>query len=145
MIDLEAIRRRADSAIPGPWYWDGYVANGGYINLCTAHSGIVTIMSCRRKGMQGAQFEFIDRDGDEPWNKRSMVNRHTLFRSAEELAIFEVCPDATSVNDPRVYRTQVNGLRSANATFIAHARQDIDDLLALVDELQSRLDKQEAA
>lgn len=56
---------------------------------------------------------------------------------ARELAIFEVCPDATKRTDPRVYRADIVGVRHPDAEFIAHARQDVDDLLALVDELSS--------
>jgi len=139
MIDLDAIRQRAADATPGPWMWDGNLDNN-YFVLATAHSGIYTVMGCRRKGMQGAQFEFLDRAPGTDWDKRSWIQRDITFESATNLAIFEVCPEATSADDPRVYRKDIIGFRSANATFIAHARQDVDDLLAHIDQLQAELD-----
>lgn len=57
---------------------------------------------------------------------------------ASERAVFEVCRSATERTDDRVYRGDVVGFRNADATFIAHSRQDVDDLLALVDQIRER-------
>jgi hypothetical protein len=86
-----------------------------------------------RLGMQYAQPRFQRPDG--------LMDK----AATPGLPIFEVCPDAMSADDPRVYRDHIIGFRNGNAEFIAHARQDIDDLLALVDELTARLDEREAA
>lgn len=54
---------------------------------------------------------------------------------ARELAIYEVCPEATKRDDPRVYRADIVGVRHPDADFIAHSRQDVTDLLAAVDRV----------
>jgi hypothetical protein len=63
----------------------------------------------------------------------------SFYREARELAVYEVCREATSREDPRVYRADIVGLRDPNAEFIAHARQDVADLLAEVDRLRAAL------
>jgi hypothetical protein len=126
MSTIDEIRERAAAATRGPWAWFGHARNGMY--LATTHSGRQYVMSARRQGMQGAQFEFQD-EGEQ----------HGFLHPASELAIFEVCRDATSLDDPRVYRDNIVGFRSANAMFIAHARQDVDDLLAYINELEQEL------
>jgi predicted transcriptional regulator len=125
---IEEIRERAAAATPGPWGWFGHAKNDMY--LATTHSGRQYVMSTRRKGMQGAEFEFQD-EGES----------HGMLHPASELAIFEVCPEATSIKDKRVYRDNITGFRSANATFIAHARQDVDDLLKYIAVLEAELDQ----
>lgn len=62
-----------------------------------------------------------------------------LYHDARELAIFQVCPDATDREDPRVYRADIIGLRNANAVFIAAARQDVDDLVDALDAARAEL------
>lgn len=62
-----------------------------------------------------------------------------FYHCARDLAVFAVCPEATSRDDQRVYRADIIGLRNPNAEFIAAARQDVDDLLAEVDRLNALL------
>jgi hypothetical protein len=57
-----------------------------------------------------------------------------IYHYARDLAIYEVCPEATDRDDPRVYRADISGLRDPNAIFIAHARQDVADLLAEIEQ-----------
>lgn len=57
---------------------------------------------------------------------------------ARDLAIFEVCPEAISRDDARVYRADIIGVRHPDANFIAHSRQDVEDLLALVYKIRER-------
>lgn len=63
------------------------------------------------------------------------VHMHAL--DARELAVFEVCPEATERTDPRVYRADIIGVRHPDAEFIAHSRQDVDDLLAVIDAVEA--------
>jgi hypothetical protein len=56
----------------------------------------------------------------------------------EQQARYDVCPDAESREDPRVYRADYTP-RSPDAAFIAHARQDVDWLLDEVARLESLL------
>lgn len=65
-----------------------------------------------------------------------------FYHCARELAVYAVCPEATSRDDERVYRADIVGLRNPNAVFIAAARQDVDDLLAEVDRLTGLLAKE---
>lgn len=123
MIDLDAIRQRAAAATRGPWAWDGWHSSQS-IALVTQHSGMIYVMSFKRWGMQNAQPVF---------------NTGKMLVPASELPIFAVAPDATSVDDPRVYRSTLSGIRHPDATFIAHSRQDVDDLLAYIDELEAKI------
>lgn len=63
---------------------------------------------------------------------------HHMAVGARELAIFEVCPEATDRSDHRVYRADVIGIRHPDAEFIAHSRQDVDDLLAIIATIRDR-------
>lgn len=126
MIDLDAIRARANAADRGPWQWGGHLTYSGP-GLFTRHSsrGESSIMDFRRLDMQGAQPRFQRPNGLMEWANDPGV------------AIFEVCPEAMSIDDPRVYRDDIIGFRNGNAEFIAHSRQDVDDLLAEIDRLNA--------
>lgn len=128
-IDLAAIEARANAATPGPWAWFGNVDHNDFY-LATRHSGRRYVMSFRRAGMQNAQPEFQDYSG--PYGRMA---------PAKELAIYEVAPDATSRRDPyfNIYRADIIGFRNPDAEFIAHARQDVDTLIARVHELEQQL------
>lgn len=82
---------------------------------------------------------------EDPWGgtrtdpRMAFVDRkHMHALDARELAIFEVCPEAIDRNDPRVYRADITGVRHPDADFIAHSRQDIDDLLAMIEKVRER-------
>jgi hypothetical protein len=126
-IDIEAIRARANAATFGPWGWYGNV-DAKHFYLSTKHGGRQIVMGFRRFGFNGAQPEFRHRrqDGD-----------YFLLTPASDLAIYEVAPKATHRNDVNwnVYRGDIIGFRSPDAEFIAHARQDVDDLLTVVAKL----------
>jgi hypothetical protein len=125
-IDIQAIRDRAASATFGPWMWHGQYETKS-LTLCTKKGGMQYVMGFKRWGMQGAQPEF---------------NGFGRLTGAADLPVFQVAPDATSIDDPRVYRGTLVGIRHPDAEFIAHSRQDVDDLLAYIDELESRLEGQ---
>ncbi len=55
------------------------------------------------------------------------------MKKASELCIFEVCRDATSVKDPRVYRRDIVGFRAPDATLIAAAPELAEALIAVVE------------
>lgn len=121
--DIEAIRKRAAAATPGPWTWDGNI-DIKQVALTTVRQGRQYVMSFRRWGMQGVQPEFRI-DG--------------ILTPAAELPIYDVAPEATSREDPSVYRADFSAMRHPDAEFIAHARQDVADLLAYIDELEDQL------
>lgn len=102
---------------PGPWGWFGSTRTGVY--LATRHSGRRYVMDFVRKGFNGCEPRFQPgTDG---------------MKTATELAIFEVCRDATDEKDPRVYRTDVVGFRAADAHLIAAAPDMAEALEAFVE------------
>lgn len=121
--DIEAIRQRAAAAAPAPWRWRGNVDNHT-IRLSAPNSRPEsTVIDFVRWGMQQAL---------------PRLNVRGLMHRADEFAVFEVYPEATSRNHPRVYRGDIIGLRHPDADFMAHARQDIDDLLAYVAHMEGK-------
>jgi hypothetical protein len=76
-----------------------------------------------------------DQWDEEPTDTRIAVRDGWTLVPLESTAVYEVCPDATDRNDPRVYRADYRRTRSADAEFIAHARADIEWLLNKVKEL----------
>ncbi len=79
----------------------------------------------------------IDNYGEPRKECRLTFTRNGWHQEARRSVVFEVDRSAESRDDKSVYRADIVGLRFPNAEFIAHARQDIDDLLAEVDRLNS--------
>ena len=131
-IDLQAIRERAAAATPGPWFWRGDRSTQE-ISLDAKHPkwGVCEVMTFRRWGMQHAKPIFTDFDAC------------LLIPETEDHLIYQVCPEATSHRDPRVYRQTIAGIRHPDAVFIAAARQGVDDLLAHIDALEKRIHAQQ--
>lgn len=125
--DVDAIRQRAAAAMPGPWFWWGNVdvQNISLVGRRDRRAGVMTVMDFARWGMRGAQPLFCD--------ERGLL----IEASVDPMPVYQVCPSATSRHDPRVYRGDFLELRHPDAEFIAHARQDIDDLLAYVARLEA--------
>jgi len=67
------------------------------------------------------------------------------YQPVRDLVVFEVAPDATDREDPRVYRADVVGIRHPVAVFLEHAKADIDHLLAENAALRARLVPGDAA
>lgn len=107
------------SFTPGPWRWFGNTKHDFY--LATTHSGRLYVMGFERKGMRGAQPKFRGPNG-------AMV-------PASALPIFEVCREAESADDPRVYRKDIVGFRSPDAHLMAASPclyEAVVNLLSLV-------------
>lgn len=128
MSSLQEIRDRAAAATKGPWQWFGNV-DTREVYLSTVDRGRLFVMRFFRWGMQGAQPAFREPHADGPYG---------WMVKASERPVFEVCRSATKRTDDRVYRGDVVGFRNADATFIAHSRQDVDDLLAVIDQIRER-------
>jgi hypothetical protein len=120
---IEAIRARHAATTRGPWQWFGDTATW-QAYLATVNRGRIFIMRFYRWGMQSAQPAFQ--------SDHRMVN-------ASELARFEVQPDATSKDDPRLYRHDFVGIRHPDAIFLASSWADVELLLAEVDRLRALL------
>lgn len=126
-IDLEAIRARAESATPGPWWWAGERSTQRISINARSPIGACEVLTFWRWGMQNAKPVFSD-------NAKCL-----LLPDTEDRLIYQVCPDATSHEDPRVYRQTISGVRHPDAEFMVHSRQDVDDLLAHIDALEAQL------
>lgn len=125
-VDIEAIRARADAATPGPWHWYGNTATK-FLSLNTWKSGLgrCNVMDFARWGMHGARPRFAVDD---------------YMHDADEFAQWEVCHDAKTPGDPRLYRHDVDGIRHPDAEFIAHSRADVPALLASLDRVLALCD-----
>lgn len=87
------------------------------------------------RSMAQARFELLtDQWGEPAYDVRLRFggNDRASVGLAEDLAIFQVCRDATTRDDPRVYRADIVGFRNPNATFIAESRRIVDELRAEV-------------
>lgn len=133
---IAEIRARTDAATFGPWAWFGNTdAHNMY--LSTVEGGRVFVLRFERWGMQHARpvFAAVPTTRDPRESQRytgPMV-------PGDRLARYEVCPDATSRDDERVYRADLSGIRHPDAEFIAHAREDVPVLLAEIDRLRALL------
>lgn len=125
-IDLEAIRARRAAAAPGPWHWAGNTDSRNiYLASWRRGAGRCTVMDFARWGMQSARPRFIDSE--------------LFMNNADEYPVWEVSPESRRRDDPAVYRADIIDIRHPDAQLIAHAPQDIDDLLAEVDRLTAAL------
>lgn len=127
MSTIDEIAARANAATPGPWFWWGNAHGPSpHLYLFSQAFGRYVVMSFQRWGWQSAQPVFRDPETN-------------ILVPAQDVVRYQVCHEATSANDERVYRKQVDGIRHPDAEFIAHARTDIDTLLARVQELEEAL------
>lgn len=141
MTDIDAIRKRADAATPGPWGWFGNTDTRD-IYLSTRQWGRQFVMQFTRWGMNSATPVFCDGrtwSADPQSGPQSGMDfgESGGMTKAHEMPVYEVAPNATNRLDKGVYRADLAGIRNPDAEFIAAARQDVDDLLAEVDRLRA--------
>lgn len=89
------------------------------------------------------RIEYLEDEHGEPRTDPRLAfvdQEHWHALDARDLAIFEVCPTAANRQDPRVYRADIVGVRHPDAEFIAHSREDIDVLLALLAQVEALCD-----
>lgn len=107
--ELEQIKKRADAATPGPWFWD--TNRRFHVTMLKApQDGGTCVMDFVRWGMNGAQPRFND----------TQKIFGGILRTMEE------------------YDRDQNR-ENPNAAFIAHAREDIPALLAEIERLNTAL------
>lgn len=128
-----ATQLRDDLNLRGRWGWYGTLGGqrGDGPHLSTQRGGRWHVMRFARLGFGAAQPEF-------PVLRGAMWPLVVMSPGAE-IPVFEVCPEAASKDDPRVYRTNVTGFRSPVADYLAEV--DAETVLALLD----RIDELEAA
>ena len=126
---LTRLTHTADAVVAlgltGRWRWAGDTKWSGPW-LSTVGGGMRAVLGFRRKGMDSAQPTFPHLREGHSW---------PLMVKADEVPIFEVCPEATSKTDPRVYRQDIVGLRTPVAQYLAEV--DAETVLALVAEVRA--------
>lgn len=109
--DLTELRRLAEAATPGPWWWGGHKnrnAGGPVLTTSMPGYGWVTVMDSARCGMRGAQPRFR--------------NEHMVMVDSIDLAVQQVS-----------YRDDIKEIDHPDARYIAAA--DPSTVLALLDEI----------
>ncbi|ANJ26786.1 hypothetical protein [Agromyces aureus] len=134
---LEVVRERMQRATPGPWGWFGNT-KANHVYLATQRWGRHLVMDFARWGMQAAQPVFFGREDPAAISEGRVSNG--TYQPAAKVPVFEVARDALSADDGRVYRTDLVGLRNADAAFIANSRADVEWLVGEVDRLQGIVD-----
>jgi hypothetical protein len=115
MPDRDELRRLAEAATPGPWFWGGHRKWGMRLSWMRPGWGQTSVMDFVRQGMRGAQPRFAD--------------DQVMMRKAEDLAVLEV-----------PYREDIVAIDHPDARWIAAASPDVVlALLARIDELTAAL------
>ncbi len=152
-LDLDAIKARKDAATPGPWKWAGYT--DGSIELRTVGQGGRRIVTTVR-----TEPCLVELPGED-WSVTADACDSCLAESKKTMDpwLNYRCPKEANLdtvwlhdNDgdlirpanvwavrERPYRNDVASVDHPDAEFIAHARQDIDDLVAEVEALRAAL------
>jgi len=167
-IRIDAIASHLASITPGPWWWGGNVDCGDVEILRRGKFGtesVLRMLDVDRKpndrrvagieeyfsdshdpdGAAQAVEEFLFEDCGVPNKDPFMAfNVDGYMTPAKDLAVFEVCRDATSRSDRRVYRGDVVGVRHPDAEFIVAAPQYVRELLDIITELTDTISRLES-
>jgi len=122
---INEIRARLNAATPGPWEWDVNSAHRQAM-LMTTHSGRYIVMGFRRWGTQGAApvFQVYER------YKGDVIDRGSLGLARADILLKSMPGREHHVG----YDDYID---HPDAELIAHAYQDIQELLEYIDELES--------
>lgn len=120
---FDEIKARAAAATVGPWGWFGNVDNRD-VYLATVHGGRRLVLDFAPWGEQSAQPRFQE---------------DSVMVDGDQLVRYAVAPEATSREDPSVYRGDISGFRNGDAEFIAHSRADVEWLITEVEALRAEV------
>lgn len=158
-VDVDALQAVARAATPGPWHWAGNTDTGEpYLATWIKGAGRCQVLSIGydERSTTGREADQIRADarecdlGDpeelvETWaydafgqpnrDPRLEFMTDLMLVNARDLAIYEVAPNATSREDPAVYRADITGIRHPDAKFIAAASPEA--VLALIEQLRA--------
>lgn len=82
----------------------------------------------------------VDEYGEPMRDPRLTLNVDGMLTNARDLAVFEVAPQATTREDPQVYRADITGIRHPDAEFIVAAPQIARATVSFADEVMSHLE-----
>ena len=119
-----ATTARDTFGLKGRWGWFG--AHGQAFELATQRHGRTFVMQFGRMGMSSGQPIFPAKAEGEKWS---------IMTPAADMVRFEVCHEATSKDDPRVYRKQIDGIKNPVAEYLAAV--DAETVLGLLDEIDA--------
>lgn len=160
-IDLDELEAKARAATTGPWHWAGNTDTGEpYLATWIKGAGRCQVLSIGGEdrslesrearemrddlidcGYDDAETEAIvedwatDMHGQPRRDPRLEFMTDLMLVKARDRVVYEVAPDATSRDDPRVYRADVVGIRHPDAEFMAAAHPAV--VLALVEEVRA--------
>lgn len=172
MFDLDKLQAAAEAATPGNWHWSGNTDTGEpYLATWIPGAGRCQVVSIGYEDRSttgrvadqvradAAEFDLGDPEelvrqwahdafGQPVREPRLQFMTDLMCVDARALAVYEVAPDATSREDPSVYRADVVGIRHPDAHFIAAANPAVilelvaahRDVLEQGDELRKMLD-----
>lgn len=161
------LRELADSATPGPWVWAGNIDTGEpYLAGRAPGMGasVLAVGEAERSktGRRADDVRSYARDSDldpeeevDRWAEDAYgepIKEPRLWFYTDHLAVdardhvvFEVAPNATHRDDPKVYRADIVDIRHPDARFIAAARTAIPALLAKLDAVEALFEKYDAS
>jgi|GEM_PF-3194412 len=87
----------------------------------------------------------VDSFGEPMQDPRLQLIGDLALVDARDLAVYEVAPEATTREDPRVYRADVVGIRHPDAIFIASAGRDLTAVLTALDAAEAEVERLRAA
>lgn len=122
---LAEIQSRVDRATGQAWHWAGNIDTGEpYLATWLPGWGRCQIFGIGHETRTVPRLWFYT-DG--------------VATPARDQVVFEVAPEATSREDPEVYRADIVDIRHPDAQFIAHSREDVEVLLNEVHRLKALL------
>jgi hypothetical protein len=167
-LDLDALEKLERAATPGPWHWAGNVDSGEpYLATWIPGAGRCQVLAigsedrattgrradevrsyARESGLDPEDMVrewATDNYGEPVKEPRLWFYSDLMADPARDKVVYEVAPEATTRDDPKVYRADIVGIRHPDAEFIAAARQALPDLIAAARERDRLLDETETA
>ncbi len=168
MTDLDALKSLTEAATPGPWHWAGNTDTGepylatwlpgagrcqifsiGYEERSTTGRAAEQVRSNAVEFGLGDPDELVqqwahDSFGQPVREPRLQFMTDLMCVDARDLVVYEVAPDATTRDDPNVYRADITDIRHPDAELIAAARTAVPELIERVEAAEKRIAAVEA-
>jgi hypothetical protein len=152
-----------DEATPEPWHWAGNTDTGepylatwipgagrcqvlaiGHEDRSTTGRAAEEVRSyareCDADPDEFLQEWALDRYGEPVQEPRLWLYEDLMAVNARDRVVYEVAPQATTRDDPRVYRADVSDIRHPDAAFIAASRTMLPAAVAAIEAVLARED-----
>ncbi len=150
---IAELRALLEKATPGPWCWAGNIDTGepylasrapgmgasvlaiGWQPRSTTGRAADDVRSYARESCEDPD-EMVDMWANDQYGEHIKEPRLWFYTDhmaveARDLVTFEVAPQATTRDDPKVYRADITGIRHPDAQLITAAVNALPALLAL--------------